>query len=71
MEVSEEYVICGQPIGTSPKAKATLGEKGSANINRASKERNENVHCTPGQQVHQECCCKYCKPAKTLKLKGQ
>lgn len=72
MEVSKECVICGQPIGTSPKA--TLGEKGSASINKASKERNESVHCTSGQQVHQECRRKYCKPdeiAKTLRLKGQ
>ena len=71
MEVSEECVICGQPIGTSLKAKATLGEKGSANINKANKERNETVHCMPGQQVHQECRRKYCKSAKTLRLKGQ
>ena len=48
MEVSEECVICGQPIGTSPKA--TLSEKGSACINKASKERNESAHCTPGLQ---------------------
>ena len=40
----------------------------------ASKERNNTVHCTPGQQVHQECHRKYCKPdkiAKILRLKGQ
>lgn len=69
MEVSEECVIYGQPIGTSPKA--TLG---SASINKASKERNESVHCTSGQQVHQERHHKYCKPdeiAKTLRLNGQ
>ena len=69
MEVSEECVICGQPIGTSPKA--TLGEKGSANINKASRGRKKTVHCMSGQQVYQECRRKYCKPAKTLRLKGQ
>jgi len=52
MELSEKCVICSQPIGTS--SKATLGEKGSASINKASKERNETIHCTPGQQVHLE-----------------
>ena len=57
MEVSEECVICGQPIRIS--SKATLGEKGSASINKVSKERNDTVYCTPGQQIHQECHHKY------------
>ena len=47
MEVSEDHecVICKKPM-TSPKA--TLGEKGSASINKASKERNESLYCKAG-----------------------
>ena len=40
----------------------------------SSKKRNDTKHCTPGQQVHQECRRNYCKPdqiAKTLRLKVQ
>ena len=61
--------ICKKPIGASPKA--TLGEKGSASINKASKERNESLHCTAGQQVHQECHCKYCAPNQIAKALRQ
>ena len=51
MEVYEDHecVICKKPVGASPKV--TLGEKGSESINKASKERNESLHCTAGQQV--------------------
>ena len=45
----EECVIYKQPIGASPKA--TLGEKGSASINKAGVLRNETLFCTPGQHV--------------------
>ena len=72
MELSEECAICSQPIGTLPKA--TLEEKGSASINKASEERNETVHCVPGQLVHHECHRKYCKPSQTsqtIKLREQ
>ena len=62
MEISEdhEYVVCKKPIGALPKA--TMGEKGSASINKPSKERNYSLNYTAGQQVHQECCRKYCAP---------
>ena len=71
MEVSEDHecVICKKPIGASPKV--TLGEKGSASINKASKERNESLHCTAGQQVHQECRRKYCAPNQIAKALRQ
>ena len=61
-----ECVICKKPIGESPKA--TLGEKGSATINETSKVRNESIHCTAGQQVHQECRRKFAPQIKLLKL---
>lgn len=62
MDVSEDQVcvICKKPIELLPKV--TLGEKGSATINRVSKERNETLQCEPGDQVHQECRRKYCAP---------
>ena len=60
-----ECVICKKPIGESPKA--TLGEKESATINQTSKVRNESIHCTAGQQVHQECRRKYCSPNQIAK----
>ena len=72
MEASEECVICKQPTGTLPKA--TLTEKGSGSINKASKERKDTVFCSHGQKVHQECRRKYCKPdqiAKALRSKEQ
>ena len=55
MDVSEDQVcvICKKPIELLPKV--TLGEKGSATINRVSKERNETLQCESGDQVHQEC----------------
>ena len=61
--LSEECAICNKPIGTSPKA--TLGEKGCVSINKASEEKNQTVHCVPGQLVYQECHHKYCKPNQT------
>ena len=70
MEASEECVICKQSTGTLPKA--TLTERGSGSINKASKERKDTLFCSPGQKVHQGCCRKYCKPdqiAKALRSK--
>jgi len=64
LSLSEECAICNKPIGTSPKA--TLGEKGCVSINKASEEKNQTVHCVPGQLVHQECRRKYCKPNQTF-----
>ena len=70
MDIPEDQVcvICKKPIGSL--SKVTLAEKGSATINRVSKERNETLQCMPGDQVHQECRRKYCAPnqiAKDLK----
>ena len=63
----EEQVcaICKKLIGELPKA--TLGEKGSATINQASKVRNEAIDFTAGQQVHQECRRLYCSPTQIAK----
>ena len=65
-------VICKQPVQVDgPSPPATLGEKGSISINKASESRG---HSWPGQQVHQDCRRKYCNPhqiAKTLKLGEQ
>ena len=72
MEKSEECAICKLPIGTS--SKAVLGEKGCMSINKASEERGDTIYCTPGEQVHQECRRKYCKPeqiAKDFRKKDQ
>ena len=70
MDIPEDQVcvICKKPMGSL--SKVTLAEKGSATINRVSKERNETLQCMPGDQVHQECRRKYCAPnqiAKDLK----
>lgn len=65
MEDPKDCAICKKPIGALPKV--TLGEKGCASINNASKVRKENVYCTLGQQVHQECRRKYCAPNQIAK----
>ena len=49
--MSEDCIICKQPLeGTSPTA--TLGEKGSGSINKASDSRNDTIHSMAGQQVY-------------------
>ena len=65
MEKSEECAICKLPIGAS--SKAVLGEKGCMSINKASEERGDTIYCTPGEQVHQECRRKYCKPEQIVR----
>lgn len=68
MEVSEDHecVICKQPIGDTPEV--ILSEKGRAGINKASKERNDSLHCTAGQHVHQACRKIYCAPNQIAKI---
>ena len=41
----------------------TLREKGSEEINRASRERNDLMQTVPGQKVHQTCRREYCHPS--------
>ncbi len=53
-----ECAICKEPI--EPSLRVTLGEKGSATINQASKDRKESLKCSVGQVVHVECRRKYC-----------
>ena len=75
MEVSIACVICKQPAQVDgPSPPATLGEKGSVSINKASESRGDTIHSRPGQMVHQDCRRKYCNPdqiAKTVKLQEQ
>ena len=67
LEVSEDCIICKQPLeGTSTTA--TLGEKGSASINKANYSRNDTIHSLAGQQVHQECRRKYCNPQQIARV---
>ncbi len=64
-----ECAICKEPI--EPSLRVTLGEKGSATINQASKDRKESLKCSVGQVVHVECRRKYCSPnsiVRALKL---
>ncbi len=71
MEVSEDHecVICKQPIGDTPEV--ILSEKGRAGINKASKERNDSLHCTAGQHVHQACRKIYCAQNQIAKILKQ
>ena len=75
VEVSVACVICKQPVQVDgPSPPATLGEKGSVSINKASESRGDTIHSRPGQQVHQDCRRKYCNShqiAKTVKLGEQ
>ena len=36
--------------------------------NKASETRKDNIHCEPGQQVHQEHCRIYCNPRQASKV---
>ena len=67
-DTTENCVICKEPLGKGEIV--TLGEKGSAGINRASLERNDSTICTvPGQQVHQYCRKIHCNPNKIAQAK--
>ena len=68
MADTENCVICKEPLGKEEIV--TLGEKGSASVNRASLERNDSTICTvPGQQVHQYCRKIHCNPNKIAQAK--
>ena len=41
----------------------TLREKGSEEINRASRERNDLMQTVPAQKAHQTCRREYCHPS--------
>ena len=66
LEDSVLCAICKKSLGSEPKV--TLGEKGSESINKASRERRDNIHCTAGQLVHSYCRKKYCAPHQIAKL---
>ena len=60
-DTTESCEICQEPLVKGEIV--TLGEKGSASVNRASLERNDSSICTvPGQQVHQYCHKIHCNP---------
>ena len=67
-DTTENCVIYKAPLGKGEIV--TLGEKGSASVNRASLERNDSTICTvPGQQVHQYCRKIHCNPNKIARAK--
>ena len=49
----EDCVFCSKPLSDLPTVK--LRDKGSETINRASDERQANIHVVPGQEVHVNC----------------
>ena len=51
--------ICKDPAEGGERPPATLTEKGSSAINRASKSRQDEIHTSPGELVHQVCRKKY------------
>ena len=62
MDMPEDCVICKRPIDKEPSS--TLGEKGSASVNRAGQARNDSIHCVSGQKVHQVCRQNYFNPQR-------
>ena len=50
-----------------PDAGVCLTKKGSNGINRASKERGDQVEVEAGDQVHKGCRCEFCRPSNIEK----
>ena len=73
MDGKANCIICKEPLDQGPdSAIVTLGEKGSASVNRASLERNDSTICTvPGQRVHQYCRKIHCNPNKIAQAKRE
>lgn len=66
--------ICKGHAGGEKQPSATLTEKGSDTINRASASREDDIHTSPGDLVHQACRKAYTNPqqiVKALKEKKQ
>ena len=66
--------ICKKPAVGGERPPATLGERGSDTINRASADRKDVIQTLPGQLVHEDCRKKYCNPqqiAKAVKEKEE
>ena len=59
--------ICKENI--APGAGVSLTEKGSNGINRASKEREDQVEVEAGDQVHKDCRREFCRPSNIEKEK--
>lgn len=55
MEANEQCVICGQSVDGTGSLVSTLGEKGSASLNKASVTRGDSIKSVPGDKVHKEC----------------
>ena len=60
---------CGQ-FKTSCLAAMEISEDHEC-VSKASKERNDSLNYTAGQQVHQECRRKYCAPNQIAKALRQ
>ena len=73
MDGKANCIICKEPLDQKPdSAIVTLGERGSASVNRAILERNDGTICTvPGQQVHQYCRKIHCNPNKIAQAKKE
>ena len=56
-------VICKTTVDTGVPS-STLTAMGSSSFNQVNISRSDSIHTMPGKIVHQECCCKYCNPAK-------
>lgn len=66
--------ICKEPAEGEVQPLSTLTEKGSDTINRASTSREDDIHTSPGELVHQVCRKKYINKqqiVKALKEKQQ
>ena len=59
--------ICKENI--APSAGVSLTEKGSNGINRASKERGDQVEVEAADQVHKDCRREFCRPSNIEKEK--
>ena len=72
MSNTKKCAICYELLENQDKSTiATLHDKGSASINQASQERGDNIHTSPGQQVHKACRRDYCKPDNIAKVLRQ
>ena len=68
MDETANCVICKKSLNGEGDV-VTLKEKGSKGINRASTEWFDSFTTVPGQQVHQNCRRKYCRPSSIKRAK--
>ena len=63
--------ICKDPAEGGRQPPSTLTEKGSDAINRTSKSRNDDIHTSPGELVHQVCRKKYTSQQQIVKARKE